>query len=298
MLGPVPADPYTIHPSGRFSLAAAARFIAAWPPAQGVTVADDGSVRLSFVLDSFAGHGGARVVEGDGGVLRVEPAGEASEDELRRQVARILSLDHDGAGLAEVIDRDPVVAAISRGADGLRPVLFHSPYEAAAWSVISARTQQRRAQRVRAELSRELGVVLEVGGVAMPAFPLPQRLAELDAFPGLTEEKVTRLRGLAAAALEGRLDPERLRAAEPATALLELQQIRGIGPFYAGLILVRSAGVTDVLPPGVEPRLRAAVGDAYSLGGPASAADFERITDGWRPFRTWIAVLMRSAAGG
>jgi 3-methyladenine DNA glycosylase/8-oxoguanine DNA glycosylase len=29
--------------------------------------------------------------------------------------------------------------------------------------------------------------------------------------------------------------------------------------------------------------------------GPASPAEFERIAEGWRPFRTWTAVLVRVA---
>lgn len=290
--------PFSIEPEGSFSLAAAARFIESWPPGEGWAGAGDEAVRLSFALDSFAGHAGAVVTDGSGGSLQVRPVGDGSEEEVRRQVGRILSLDTDGAGLAEVTARDPVVAAIQRRSGGLRPVLFHSPYEAAAWSIISARVQPRQAHRVRGELAREHGRVLDVGGVEMPAFPLPERLAEIEAFPGLPAEKLSRLRGAGEAALAGRLDPVRLRGLEPGEALAELQEIRGIGPFYAGLILVRSTGVTDVLPPGAEPRLREAVGSAYGLGGPASAEDFERITDGWRPYRTWVAVQMRSTGAG
>ena len=178
----------------------------------------------------------------------------------------------------------------------MRPVLFHSPYEAAAWSVISARVQHAQARRLRHALSDGLGRTLDVGGREMAAFPLPEELARLEHFPGLPGEKARRLRRVAEAALEGRLNPARLRDLEPGDALAELEEIRGIGPFYAGLILLRSAGVTDVLPPGIEPRLRKAIGAAYGLDGPATDEDFARISEGWRPYRTWIAVLMRSAA--
>jgi len=183
--------------------------------------------------------------------------GEGKSHEVKRQTARILSLDQDATGLEQVIDGDDVVARLHRESGGLRPVLFHSPYEAAAWSVISARVNHRQAQRIRAALCRERGPTLDVDGVAMAAFPLPDRLLELDSFPGLPAEKVRRLHSVADAALAGRLDAEHLRALDFGAALSQLQEIRGIGPFYASLILVRAVGLTDVLPPPPSPTCRA-----------------------------------------
>jgi len=286
---------FTIVPAGPFSLAASARFITGWPPAKDLTEAEHDGVRLCFALDSFRGHAGVSIREHAEG-LTVHTTGDGTPDEVRRQTARILSLDHDAAGLEQVLSRDDVVARLHRESDGLRPVLFHSPYEAAAWSVISARTGHRQAQALRTALSAELGVMLDVEGVVMPAFPLPDRLLELDSFPGLSAEKVRRLHAVADAALAGRLDASRLRELETGEALTELQEIRGIGPFYAGLVLVRGAGLTDVLPPTPEPRLASAIALAYGLEEPLSPGVMERITDGWRPYRTWIAVMFRATA--
>ena len=61
------------------------------------------------------------------------------------------------------------------------------------------------------------------------------------------------------------------------------------------LILLRATGVTDVLTSG-EPRLPSYVAHFYGTGpGPATPAELERITEGWHPFRTWTAVLVRVA---
>ncbi len=67
-----------------------------------------------------------------------------NEERAIAQAARIVSLDHDGTRLprGRRARPDRRRAAARRGY--LRPVLFHSPYEAAAWSVISARTRTRR----------------------------------------------------------------------------------------------------------------------------------------------------------
>ena len=113
-----------------------------------------------------------------------------------------------------------------------------------------------------------------------------EQLLALTELPGLPAVKIPRLHGIAEAALEGRLDRERLLAHEdPVT---ELQTLPGIGPFYANLIYVRAVGPTDAPPP-AEPRLHKAVQERY--GRPV-----EDVADGWRPFRTWVSVLIRASA--
>lgn len=286
---------FSIHPLGPFSLAGSARFIAGWPPAKDLATSEEDTVRLCFALDSFQGHVGVAIRE-RGGQLIATRTGNGSVEEVRRQTERILSLDHDASDLEQVLGRDAVVARLHSESGHLRPVLFHSPYEAAAWSAISARINHPQAQRIRTDLAQEHGAALDVDGVSMHAFLLPDRLLDLDAFPGLSEEKVRRLHAVAEAALDGRLDPYRLRELRAEEALAQLQEIRGIGPFYAGLILLRAVGVTDELPPTPEPRLLRAVGRAYARSDPVSAAELERIAESWRPYRTWIAVLLRAAA--
>ena len=78
-------------------------------------------------------------------------------------------------------------------------------------------------------------------------------------------------------------------------SIADLQELPGIGPTYATLILLRSTGATDVMTYG-EPRLPGYVAHFYGTGpGPASREDLVRISKGWRPFRTWSAVLIRVA---
>jgi DNA-3-methyladenine glycosylase II len=263
-------ESFTLEPRGPFTLASAARFIAGWPPGQGETSAEE--VRLRFLVDDWSGPADV-VVTQEAGVVH----GAVEADNAERafaQAARILSLDHDGTGYPEVGDNDPVVGELQRASDYLRPVLFHSPYEAAAWSIISARTGHAQAVKLRDGLSRD--------GV----FPAPRDLLELR--EGVPAPKLPRLHGIAEAALEGKLDREPLLALDPNEAYTRLQELPGIGPFYAGLILLRAVGTTDVAPKG-EPRLDKAVRARY--GKP-----LETVAEGWRPFRTWVSVLMRASA--
>ncbi len=252
-------------------------------------------MRLAFAVDGFAGHAGVLLRAGSDGTIAGDAQGGCDVETVREQVARILSLDHDGEAWLAVGERDPVIGRLQHEHPGVRPVLFASPYEAAAWSIVSARRPAKQAAGVRRRLSEELGASFDVGGVAMAAFPLPQRLLETQAGPGLPEEKVVRLHGVAHAALEGRLDPARLRAMEPEAALADLLTLRGIGPFYAGLILVRSTGVADV--PTAEPRVIESAARAYGLDEQPDGDAFLQLAERWKPFRTWAMVLLRVAAG-
>lgn len=250
-------------------------------------------MRLAFCVDGFGELAGV-VLRQDGREVQAEVRGARDLQAVRAQVARILSLDHDGQQSQEVGERDPVIAGLQAAHPGLRPVLFNSPYEAAAWSIISARRPRRQAAESLRRLSGELGQTFELAGQRLAAFPLPERLLELETTPGLSAQKVTRLRAVAEAAVAGRLHPERLRAVEPEAAMAELRALPGIGPFYAGLIVVRATGLADVLPVS-ELRSRSYAAHYYGLERPPDQEAFTALAEAWRPFRTWAVVLMRMA---
>ncbi|MDQ6937571.1 MAG: DNA-3-methyladenine glycosylase 2 family protein [Actinomycetota bacterium] len=290
-------DDFTILARGAFSLRESAEF----GFGQRDRAVFDAKLRLAFVLDGYDTQVGA-VVRQAGDTVH----GEVHHPESRpgripvatvsAQVARMLSLDHDGTAFAEIGRRDPVIARLQAVAPGLRPPLFHSPYEAAAWSVLSARRPARQMAAVRDRLSAEHGHRFRLAGRDVAAFPTPAQLLEVADVPGLPREHLSRLHGVARAALSGSLDVLRLQRMGPDAAVKTLRQIRGIGPFYAGLITVRATGFADVLPVD-EPNLRARVGELYGFDGPVSGAELERIAEAWRPLRTWAAVLIRAAAG-
>lgn len=287
-------DGFTITPRGPFSLAAAERFFGLWEGATG-TDTGDGALRVAFLVDDWSGAAGMLVSQDAGGDVRAEvvaTTGDLGPDRVQRQLARVLSLDHDASGYAELGERDPVIGRLQRQADGLRPVLFHSPYEAACWAIVSARIHQRQAQRLRSAISDRL----EVDGVALDVWPAPERLLARAAIDGLSDEKVQRLHGIAQAALAGELDRDALLAVDDDERIERLTRLRGIGPFWASLIALRAVGPTDALAPG-EPRMRRAAAAAYGrseMEGDDGA--FLALAETWRPFRTWVSVLLRATA--
>jgi hypothetical protein len=58
------------------------------------------------------------------------------------------------------------------------------------------------------------------------------------------------------------------------------------------MILLRGAGDPDYAPT-AEPRLARAMAIAYDMKAPPSAADIAAISEVWKPYRTWVALLLR-----
>jgi len=94
--------------------------------------------------------------------------------------------------------------------------------------------------------------------------------------------------------------PERVAQLDPVPgpaerAVADLQAIKGIGPFYSSLIVIRGTGFTDVLPDS-EPKALALTARLYHLDAPPSPDRFRELAEAWKPFRTWAVVLIRAAA--
>lgn len=278
---------FTLPATDGFSLRAAAEFAHGFP---GTGTADDAPDALSFAWALDGDWRTARVVlrQHDDEIRgQIDGAHDRAFTTLvKRDVERILCLDIDAAGFTALGTHDPVVKRLQQRFPGLRPVLFYTPYEAAAWCIIGQRIQMRQAAVIKQRLADDYG---EQG-----AFPAPARVAELDGPQrGLTERKVDQLRRLGSAALAGGvLDRDRLRAQPYEDAVRDLQQLAGVGPFSAELILIRGVGAPDALP-SVEKRLQAATREAYDL---PPDADIAAVAENWRPYRSWVALLLRAAA--
>jgi DNA-3-methyladenine glycosylase II len=268
----------SVELQGPWSLATSRRFWEGFSPAA-LRGADDHDDRLRTVFRVDADWSRAEATVGQGGgTAQLQVAGDGDLEAAAAQTARFLSLDVDARGWPAVGRRDPVIGRAQRALPGLRPCGFHSPYEAAAWSVLSQRVRIAQAARIRTDLIARHGD----GG----AFPAPAVLRTLDLdLPG---RKVEYLHAVAEAALDGVLDGARLRALDPADAVAAVQQVRGIGPFAAELVVLRGANAPDALPTH-ERRLDAEITEQY---GPTAA--LAELAEQWRPYRTWTAVHLRA----
>jgi DNA-3-methyladenine glycosylase II len=251
-----------------------------------------GEVKLAFPLDgSFALTGVSLKHEGD--TLVGELYGSDDVAAAKRQVARILALDHDATGFAQVLENDPVLKRVAAERPGFRPVVSYSPYVMAGWAVLSQRLRMSQAAAIQVKLAEETGDLVSVAGESVASFPRPRSLLKVKRFASLQPEKLTRLHAIAEAALDGRLELDALTSVPYAQAREQLMTIRGVGPWTADAVLMRGCGPTDLLPLS-EPTLYGAVAEAYGLKQLPDDAAVERIAQSWAPFRMWVSVLLIS----
>ena len=261
---------------GPWSLETSRQFWEGFTPAALAGEPAGPGLRTAFCAEGDWRRAEAEVTQA-GDTAHVVLAGDGDLEAAAAQARRFLALDVDGRGWPEVGRRDLVIADAQARLPGLRPCGFHSPYEAAAWTVLAQRVRIVQAARLRTELVARHG---QDG-----AFPPPHTLARLDLdLPGRTSEY---LRAVAEAALDGLLDGTALRAVDPDEAVQRVQQVKGLGPFTAELVVVRGANAPDALPRH-ERRLDAEIADRYGPGHTLA-----EVSQAWRPYRTWASVHLR-----
>ena len=102
---------------------------------------------------------------------------------------------------------------------------------------------------------------------------------------GLSRQKIAYLRDLAARVENGELDLAALESMEDDEVRAALTAVKGIGNWTADMHLIFTQNRTDVFAPG-DAAVLAAMRDLYGLADDAAAEEYERISDGWRPFRS------------
>jgi DNA-3-methyladenine glycosylase II len=281
------ASAFGCSPRGAFSLRAANEYFGGW-----VNATDGGAtIPMAFPVEGWETSAAVVVTQGDEGRVTGEVTAPAAHaDAAWQQALAVLSLDVDGGGFAAVGPRDPRIGELQQRYAGLRPVLFHSPYEAAAAFIVGHRISIAQGRAIRKRMAEQVGAHVDTAQGTVHAFPAPEALLELPSFPGVADAKIARLHGVARAALDGVLDRARLRALPEADALALLRGIDGVGPFFAQGILMRGAGLVDTVTD--DDVTKQAVQRRYGLAALPAHGDVLEIAERWRPYRMWASVLL------
>jgi DNA-3-methyladenine glycosylase II len=162
----------------------------------------DGVMRMAFCLDgNYERQVGVEARQArDRLELLAQAIGDqlsdAEADAVRKQVARVVSLDHDGEAFHQLCLADPVLSRVHVRAPGFRPALFNSPYEAALWSIISARRTRTQAITLRTRMSEQYGARFELSGSSTVCVPTPSAVLQIESLPGLPADRIPRLHAM------------------------------------------------------------------------------------------------------
>ena len=228
--------------------------------------------------------------------LRVSVEGPRADDQSLAwaidRVRHIFSLDVDTTGFQELAKTDPIVAGLV--GDGLhaRPVLAADPFESLVWAIIGQQVGVGFARSLRGALVSIAGEEAVFGSSRVPIMPEACRVADIDEdslrAAHFSRAKVRALRLAAQAVTSQVLDWPRLAAMPPAEATAVLTGLPGIGPWTAGVVLMRGLGVRSVWP-AADLGLRKALARALGASAPLSEAQARALAAPWAGWEAWVA---------
>jgi len=207
----------------------------------------------------------------------------ASEDRLRFY----LSLDDNLTPFYKIARDDPALAPVIERRYGLHQIKFPTPFENAAWAILTQRTPIPVARVVKDRLTQRYGGSIQVKirvagqgtdeteGETLWAFPDAPSLtaADPDELAGLIRNERKAAYLTAASQAFADVDEQWLRTGDYDEVEAWLRAIPGVGAWSAGFILIRGLGRVERVTPN-EPLLEAA---ARAYGEPITPARFKEL---------------------
>jgi DNA-3-methyladenine glycosylase II len=208
------------------------------------------------------------------------PVSPATQEQIGTTVQRLLGLGVDLARFYALAEQDPRLQAATVALRGLKPPRFATLFETIANVIPFQQVSIAAGVAVVARLVERFGQRLDLGTRTYVAFPGPDQVARAAVEDlqrlGLSRAKARTLHTLAVQVCAGALSEERLEALPSTEAMATLTALPGIGPWSAGLILLRGLRRMEIFPEGD-------VGAAKNLGrllgleGPTRVADIRPV---------------------
>jgi len=178
----------------------------------------------------------------------------AARCEIGQTLRKVLGLDVDPGPLQRLAEAERALHPTALALRGMRPTRFAEWFEAFANVVPFQQLSLDSGLAIVRRLVERFGRHLEHGGRRFHAFPTACAIAaaRVPALRecGLSARKAESLRYLARAIESNELTEEKISDMSTDDALRTLTDLPGIGPWSAGLVLLRGLGRLDVFPPG------------------------------------------------
>jgi DNA-3-methyladenine glycosylase II len=181
----------------------------------------------------------------------VETSGRAYDAQVLLE--RMLGIDVDLAPFYRAAAGVSWLAPLVAGARGVKPPRYPTVWEACVNAIVYQQISIHAAGAIlRRTIERYATPPVAIGDVQLYAFPGPQVIIGANAeelrAQGLSINKVTSLRAVARAILDGDIDEAGLTLLPTSELMTSLAAHRGIGPWTAAVIALRGFGRLDLFP--------------------------------------------------
>ncbi len=188
------------------------------------------------------------------GTVRAGRPPSSARHQLTATLRQILGLDLDPVPLHQRATAEPALRPTAWALRGMRPPRFPGLFETFASVVPFQQVSLEAGLAIIGRLVERLGQPLDVDGLRYYAFPTARSCAEarIETLSrcGLSRRKAEALHSIARTIADGVLSPTTIAAMSTNDALRILTDLPGIGPWSAGVVLLRGFGRLDEFPPG------------------------------------------------
>ena len=244
------------------------------------------------------GQNGVIELRPDGGnvLLALRGIGTQSIFPVVQRCREMFDLDAPVQEIAEVLSRDPALERLIASNPGVRVPGAWDGFELAVRAVLGQQISVKAATTIAGRIANAYGeAATDLGGSGLARlFPLPDRLAHARfKNMGITRSRAATLRRLAQAVADGSLCFD--AAQDPVAFRESLLAIPGIGEWTAQYVAMRALKNPDAFPAADLGLLRA----FDHPGRPRlKPAQLEEMSQAWRPWRAYAALLLWGSAPG
>jgi DNA-3-methyladenine glycosylase II len=189
------------------------------------------------------------------------------------------------AGYAHVRKKDPKLRPILEARGVIRFKPKGEPFESLVESILS----QQLAWSAAA------AIIKKVRGLFPDGELEARRIHRVDArklrAAGVSPQKLTYLKDLAARVVDGRLDLDELSSLPDEEIVAVLDEVKGIGPWTVHMFLIFTLGRPDVLPVD-DYGIRMSVQRVYGLSELPERATIEKLAERWHPYSTLASLYL------
>ncbi|WP_211748002.1 DNA-3-methyladenine glycosylase 2 [Paenibacillus sp. Marseille-Q4541] len=231
--------------------------------------------------------------------LRTKPVSNEEWELIHLYIEEWLDLQTDLAPFYRIADNDPMLSPLVDSLRGLRIVGVPDLFEALCWAVIGQQINLTFAYTLKKRLVENFGETYEFDGRTYHRFPSPSALLADNTVNTLrelqfTSKKAEYIVDIAGRVVRGELQKEALLASGYQAAEETLLRIRGIGPWSAHYVMMRSLRNPAAFPAG-DAGLHAALKKQLGLTVKPTPAEIIATFEPWQGYEAYaVFYLWRS----